>query len=155
MREAVNLIRANLTKEKGRPAFAGHPLRNYSLVVARALTTTAATATEVAFAAASAATTATTAAESATTTAAEVTAGTFLTGTGFVDGQRTAVQFLAVEISHGFVGFFLSAHLDERKSAGLARELVHDEFATGDIAGLFEQVENVAFGRVKRQVAHE
>src|SRR5277367_1176495 len=82
-------------------------------------------------------------ATAATTT--EVATRTLFTGFGFVDGQRATVQFLAVEIGDGLGGLFLRAHLDERKSAGLARELVHDEFAAADVASLLEQVEDVAF----------
>ena len=91
----------------------------------------------------------------ATTAAAEIAAGTFLARTGFVHGQSTAVEFLAVKIGNGLIGLFLRAHLYERKAPGLARELVHDEFATDDVARLFEQVENLALGRVERQVAYE
>src|ERR1700693_4897827 len=83
-------------------------------------------------------------------TAAEVAARTLFTGFGFVDSQRATVQFLAVEIGDGLGGLFLRAHLDERKSAGLARELVHDEFAAADVAGLLEQVKDVAFSGIER-----
>src|SRR5271154_6714386 len=88
----------------------------------------------------------------ATTAAAtaEVATRTLFTGFGFVDGQRATVQFLAVEIGDGLGGLFLRAHLDERKSAGLARELVHDEFAAADVTGLLEQVEDVAFSSIER-----
>jgi hypothetical protein len=131
-------------------------LRSVTFLRTSGLTTTAtATATEVAFAAATTPTTATSAESTTTATAAEITAGTFLTGTGFVDSECSTVEFFAVEIGHGFIGFFLRAHLHEGKSAGLARKFVHDEFATGDITGLFEQVQNVAFSRIERQVAHE
>src|ERR1017187_2096111 len=81
---------------------------------------------------------------------AEVATRTLFTGFGFVDGQRATVQFLAVEIGNGLGGLFLRAHLDERKSAGFARELVHDEFAAADVAGLLEQVEDVAFSGIER-----
>jgi hypothetical protein len=115
--------------------------------------TTTATAAIVALIIASATAAAT---ESATTaTAAEVATGTFLAGLGFVDGQSTAIDFFAVTIGNGLVGLFLRPHLNERKAAGLARELVHDEFATDDIARLLEQVENLPLGRVKREVPYE
>src|ERR1017187_9706872 len=81
---------------------------------------------------------------------AEVATRTLFTGFGFVDGQRATVQFLAVEIGDGLGGLFLRAHLDERKAAGLTRELVHDEFAAADVARLLEQVEDVAFSGIER-----
>ena len=93
----------------------------------------------------------------ATTTAAaaEIAAGTFLSWAGFIYGESASIEFLAVNFSNGLVGLFLRTHLHERKAPGLAREFVHDEFATDDIARLFEQVENLAFRRVERQVAYE
>ena len=74
---------------------------------------------------------------------------------GFIDGEGAAIEFLAIELRDGGGGFFLCSHGDEGEAAGLAREFVHDQFATADVAGLFEQVENVAFGGVERQVTDE
>jgi len=84
------------------------------------------------------------------TAAAEIATGTFLSRTGFIHGESSAIEFLAVKVSNGLVGLLLRTHLHEREAPGLARELVHDEFATDDIARLFEQVENLALGRVER-----
>jgi hypothetical protein len=87
--------------------------------------------------------------------AAEVATRAFFTRTGFVDGESATAEFLAVKLGNGGVGFFLGLHLDEGESTGLVGELVHDKFATSDFAGLFEQVENFAFGGVERQVTYE
>ena len=115
-------------------------------------TETAATATTTEFATFAAATTAAAAAAAET---AATAAGTIFAGTRFIDGEGATVEFFAVEIGNGFGRFFLRAHGDEGETAGLAREFVHDQFARCDIAGLFEEVQNVAFGGVKRQVAYE
>ena len=85
-----------------------------------------------------------------TAAAAEVATGTLFTGFGFIDGQRATIEFLAIEIADGLGGLFLRAHLDERKAAGLARELVHDEFAAADVTGLLEQIQDVAFSGIER-----
>jgi len=108
-------------------------------------TTTTAAAAEIAFAAAAAAAAATT----------EIAAGTFFTRTRFVHGESPTIEFFAIEIRDGLVGLFLRSHLHEREATGLAREFVHDEFATDDIARLLEQVKNLPLGRVKREVAYE
>ncbi len=100
-------------------------------------------------------TTATAAAETTTATAeaATTTAGALFAGTGFIDRHGTAVEFLAIELGDGRIGLFLGAHGHERKSAGLAGELVHDEFAGADVARLLDQVEDIAFSGVKLQIA--
>src|SRR5580765_3767070 len=105
-------------------------------------TAAAAATTEVApTAAASAATTATTA------TAAEVAARTFFPRTGFIDGQGAALKVFAVEFADDFVGVLLGGHFHEAKSTGLARELIEDQLAFGDVAHTLEQVEEVALSR--------
>ena len=83
------------------------------------------------------------------TAAGEIAAGTFLSRTGFIHGESSTVEFLAVKVSNGLIGLFLRTHLHERKAPGLAREFVHDQFTTDDVARLFEQVENLALGRVE------
>jgi len=88
-------------------------------------------------------------------TAAEVTAGAIFTGLGFVDRQRAAIEFLAIELRDRGRCLLLSAELHKREPAGFVGELVHDQVASADIAGLFEQVEHVAFRGVKRQVSYE
>jgi hypothetical protein len=45
--------------------------------------------------------------------------------------------------------------LHEGEPTGLVRELVHDEVASADSAGLFEQIQNVAFSGIERQVSYE
>ena len=64
-------------------------------------------------------------------------------------------QGWTVEIGNALGGFFLRAHRHERESTRLAGELINDQFAAGDVAGLFEEVEHVAFGGVERQVSYE
>src|SRR5260221_10407140 len=97
----------------------------------------AAATTEVApTAAASAA-----AAAATTSTAAEVAARTFFPRTGFIDGQGAALKVFAVEFADGFVGVLLGGHFHEAKSTGLARELIEDQLAFGDVAHTLEQVE--------------
>jgi hypothetical protein len=95
------------------------------------------------------------AAVAAAKSTAEAATRAFFAGLGFVDRQSATVQFFAIEIGDGLGGLFLRAHLDERKSTGFVRELVHDEFATGDVTRLFEQVEEVAFTGIEREVAYE
>jgi len=86
---------------------------------------------------------------SAATTAAETATGAFLSGASFVDGQCPTIQLLAVALGNRLGGFFLRSHLHKAKSFGLVSELVHDELATGDVARLFEQIEDVSFCGVK------
>lgn len=77
----------------------------------------------------------------ATTTATE-TSGTrsaFFTGTGDVDRERTAIEFMAVEFFHGFLGFVAAAHRNEGKTAGTTGEFVEDDFDDTDGANLAKQ----------------
>ena len=99
--------------------------------------------------------TVTAAATAATTPTAETATGALFAGTGFIDSDGASIEFLAVELRDGSVGFFLRSHFHERETAGLAGELVHDQFAFGDVARLLEQVEDVSFGGVKRQIPYE
>ncbi|OGV46250.1 MAG: hypothetical protein A2X46_18400 [Lentisphaerae bacterium GWF2_57_35] len=66
-------------------------------------------------------TAATTATEIATTTttaaAAEIATRTIFTGTSFVDGQRPAIELLAVEFGNRAIGLILRRHLDETETA--------------------------------------
>jgi hypothetical protein len=136
-------------KQKERPACAGRPFVLEQKCSAVGLAP--ATAIEVAATTAAAATT-TTAAETA---AAATAAGTLLAGTGFVDGHLPAVEFLAIEPGDGRSGLLRRGHRHKREATGLVGELVQDEFARGDVSGLLEQVEDIAFSGVKRQVAYE
>ena len=101
------------------------------------------------------ATIATASATTAATTTTEVATRTFFARTGFIDGERTAVEFFAIELRDGSVGFFLRSHFHERETAGLVGEFVHDQFAFSDRTGLFEQVEDIAFGGIERQVTYK
>ena len=99
---------------------------------------------------AASAATATTAAVAAAATAT----GAIFTGLGFVDRQRASVTVLAVQFGNRLRGFFRGGHFNERKAAGLARELVGDEAATLNRAARFEQLAKIAFRGVERQVPY-
>ena len=90
-----------------------------------------------------------TTAAAAASAAAKVATGALFARPGFVDCQGAAIDFLAIELGHGLVGLFLRAHFHEGKPSGAVGELVHDEFALHDAAGLFEEVEQIAFGAVE------
>jgi hypothetical protein len=113
--------------------------------------TAAVAATATATATAVAATTAAT----AIATAAATATGALFARTGFVDGQGATVKFFAIDLSNGFGGLFLGSHFDEREPTGLVGHLVQDEVAGGDIAGRFEEVQDVSLGGVERQVTDE
>ena len=83
---------------------------------AAAAATAAATTAEAAAATAAAAT------EAATTTTAAAFAGL-----GFVDGQVTAIDVLAVESSDRCLRFGVVGHFHKAETAGTARLAVHDE----------------------------
>jgi hypothetical protein len=105
------------------------------LVAIAATTAVAATAASTAVATASAAATttavaapaATTAAAEATTSAATATAAALFARAGFVDGQRAAAMFLAVERADRRLGFLIGAHLDEAESFGSAGVAIVDD----------------------------
>ena len=108
----------------------------------------------MAFATEVAATAASTASAPSPTT--KVAAGRALFArTGFIDGQCTALEILAVELFDSTVGLFLAAHLDEGKPARTVGKLVHNQFALHDMTDLFEQIKNIPFGGVEGQVADE
>jgi hypothetical protein len=78
--------------------------------------------TPIAIAAATASTT--TAAATAAAVATAATGRTFLTWPGFVDRQGAPLKVLLMEHRNGFVGIFLRAHFDKRKSARAARRAI-------------------------------
>jgi len=93
-------------------------------------------------------------AESAAATA-EITAGTIFTRTRFIDRQGATAHVTAVEFRDRLVGIFLRRHLDEAEAARTAAEPVHDNLAAHDLAGLLEQLKQLVFGRVEREVPDE
>ena len=123
----------------------------------------AATATTVSSAATAAATVITTTAAAAATefttgtaAATESTAAasrTVFAGTRFVDCQRTAVKFLAVELIDRCLSRLVRVHRDEGESARAACEFVLHQHDFGNRAALREQVLNCDFGRIERQIA--
>jgi hypothetical protein len=75
--------------------------------------------------AATAATPATAAPAAATTTTAS--AASRLAGASFVDGERAAVERLAVQLGDGGLRVFVAGELDEREPARLTRHAIGDD----------------------------
>jgi hypothetical protein len=119
------------------------------------VTTAAATpaaATTTATTEATAAATTTTAAATATTTAVTTTTattatGAIFTGFGFVDGERTAVVFLAVQCRNSSLSFIIGPHLDESESLAAAGFPVADDFCAGHGAVLRKQLFQIRASR--------
>jgi hypothetical protein len=112
---------------------------------------TVSTATTTAAATATAAITATTTAAAAATTTA---AFTRFHGTSFVDGQRTAVDLLAMKLRNGRLSFLSGSHFDEAEATGTSRHAVVDHLHPRDVARLGKQIGQVIFGHAKGQIAH-
>jgi hypothetical protein len=85
---------------------------------AAATTAVAAASTTTAAAVATATTAAAEAAAAATTTTAAEAAGAGRAGLGFIDGEGTAVDRLAVDAGNRRAPFFIVAHLNEPEPAG-------------------------------------
>lgn len=119
--------------------------------------TIAATATAAAATTPAAATTdaaaATTTPAAATTTAAAATA-TLFAGLGFVDGQITTFERLAVHAVDG--GFATGAilELDEAEAAGAAGFAVHHEDGADDFTELLERLTQGILGDTERQITN-
>ncbi len=90
-----------------------------------------------------------------TTTAATTAWGTIFTRTGNVDGQRTALEFLAVEHFNGLVGFISTAHFDKGKAARLARELVHHDVHRANDTSLGEEILKVSVYGLVGEISYE
>jgi hypothetical protein len=96
-----------------------------AVAAARAPTTAGASATTAAAAAAP-----TASGSGASAVAAAATAAALVTGAGFVDDDRTAVDGLPVERGDGPLGLLVGPHLDEGESSRLTRHAVlHHEDA--------------------------
>jgi hypothetical protein len=94
--------------------------------------------------------TATTTAATATTTAVPTTATTtwaIFTRLGLVDGQGTAIVFLAIEGCDCGLGLIVGPHLDESKSLAAAGFPVADDFSAGHGAVLREQLFQIRASR--------
>src|SRR5690606_38991072 len=94
--------------------------------------------------------TATAACTTATTAAAAK--ATRLLGTGFIDRQTTAVEFLLVEPVDRGARALLGFHFDEGEPPRLARGAVAHQAHRLDRTGLGEQVLNGAFLSGKREI---
>ena len=110
---------------------------------AAAAVTTPATATATATAAAAVA---------AATTAAAAAAGV-LTRAGFVDRQGPAVQFLAVHLFDGGVGFTGLGHFDEGETAAAAGFPVHHDMHIRHTAEGAERLPQTILSRPVAQIA--
>jgi hypothetical protein len=97
--------------------------------------------------------TATTAAAATISTAA-ATAFALFHRTRFVDGERTTIDFLAMEFRDGRLRFFRRAHLHKTKAAGTTRHAIIDHLDPGNIAGLGKEIGQVIFRHAEGQVAH-
>jgi hypothetical protein len=100
-----------------------------------------------------AASAATVSAAATTTETAATATGTVFAGLGFIHGQGAALVILAVFRLDSLAGFRGGGHFDKGKTAGLAREFVHDQAAAGDRSVGTEQLAKIAFRGVKGQVA--
>jgi len=122
------------------------------LVPAAAISAVAATTvTAATIATVSAATTTAATATVSTTTAA---AFALFHRTRFIDGQRTAIDFLAMEFRDGCLRFFRRAHFDKAEAAGTPRHAIIDHLHPRDIARLGKKIGQVVFRHAKGQVAH-
>ena len=78
-----------------------------------------------------------------------------LTLAGLVDGQRSPIEFMAIETAHGYASFFGRVHFHEGEPPGSARNLVDDQGTANDRTDFLEQIAQVLFRGVKRQVSDE
>jgi hypothetical protein len=103
-----------------------------------------------------------TAAAAAVTTAAIITtattataAGTLFAWTGFIDGQRAAINGLAVERLGCRIGSFLGFHAYESEPARAPRELIHNQIHFNDIAVGGKHILKLIFGCVEGKISHK
>jgi hypothetical protein len=120
-------------------------------LVTAATAITAVTATTVATVSTATTTTAATPAVAAATTAA---AFALLHRARFIHGQGATVDFLAVKLGDGRLGFLGSAHFHKAKTAGPSRYAIIDQLHPRDIARLGKEIGQVVFRHAKGQVAH-
>lgn len=74
--------------------------------------------------------------------------------TRFVDIERAAVEFVAIQRILGRAGLLIVIHGDEREAAGLARHPVHHEMDFVDGAMLFEQILEIVLGGLKGEITY-
>jgi hypothetical protein len=125
-------------------------LRNQSVTIPATATRAAAPGTIRATRTASATTRATGTATRATATAA--TAG--LLRTGFVYGQRTAVNALAIECGYGGLSLLIRTHLDKGEALRALRFTVSDHLCRNHRAMRGKHLLKIVLVRVVAQVAY-
>ena len=116
-----------------------------------AAATAAATTTVTATAAAAAAATVT--AATATAAAATTVSWAFFTWAGFVDGQRTAHEILAVESLDDGVSTLPIGHGGERETAWAAGHFVHHNEDFAHLAVLREEITDVLFSGIEGKIS--
>ena len=121
--------------------------------VTAAATTTTATAAATVTAAAAAAATATVSAATATAAAAATVSRAFFTWAGFVDGQRTAHEILAVESLDDSVSTLPIGHGGERETAWAAGHFVHHDEDFAHLAVLREEITDVLFSGIEGKIS--
>jgi hypothetical protein len=74
--------------------------------------------------------------------------------TCFVNGQRPAIKFMAVERAHRGVGLCVIVYRDERKAARFTGHPVHHQMDFVDGAVLLEQILKIVLGGLKREITY-
>jgi hypothetical protein len=74
---------------------------------------------------------------------------------GFIDYQVAIAKKAAIQHLDSLAGLFLRRHLDEAEAPWAARELVRDDPNGLDGPGLLEQLTQVFFRSLKREVPDE
>jgi len=80
-------------------------------------------------------------------------AATIFSWSGFVDGERTPVDLLAVQGGNGCLGLLTTAHFDETETFRAACVPVHDDLGRLHRTVRGKQVLQIAVGHVIRQIA--
>jgi hypothetical protein len=80
-------------------------------------------------------------------------AATVCLSSAFVNGERTPVDFLAVQGGNGCLGLLTTSHLDEAETFRPARVPVHDDLGRLNRSVRVKQVLQIAVGHAIRQVA--
>jgi hypothetical protein len=91
----------------------------------------------------------------AATKAATPAATALSLGTRFINIERAAIDFTAVQASDGAVRLSGFSHFDERKPARSAGIAVGDKIDTLNVSVRSKQLTDRGFGRGKIQIAHE
>ena len=84
---------------------------------------------------------------------AAAAAGTLFAGTGFVDGEITALDVLAVDLRDGGLGAFRRGHGHEREAARTVGGTIHHQVDFRNWAARRKEVLQVVFGGIEGEVA--